>query len=250
MGKKERRVAGGAEIGHPDALRKETGMEQLKAVRQGQVKHPSAPRSAPLEKDLPIRIMTHGLMHGGINLITAGSDGRPDEGEKIGGASAEPPDHFLYCFFCNMQDGALPTGMNGADDLPYRICKENRYTVGRFDAEGGTWPVGHNGVECRRVFHIQRLPAINTPYSVLMDLVHQQKLRDGNPESRRNPFEIPTDMILVVPLAGAYIQTGKGPSADAALPCAEGMNHKIHPICGAARQILYRLLLGDAELSR
>jgi len=71
----------------------------------------------------------------GGDFITAGTDGRTDRREEIGGLAAVFILHTADGFLGDAGERAAPAGVNGGNDAVFRVDKENGHAISGLDAE-------------------------------------------------------------------------------------------------------------------
>jgi len=71
----------------------------------------------------------------GGDFVAAGTDGRTDSGQEIGGFAAELELHTADGFLGDAGEGAAPAGVNGGDRALFWVDEQNRNAIGGLDAE-------------------------------------------------------------------------------------------------------------------
>ena len=119
----------------------------LKSVHPNEVKHPSVPVRAGVQKRRAACKMPHGPVHRAIHFITAGTDGRADSDKDILLSGAKFPDKGINNLPGNIQGSAFPARMYRSDNMPPYVNQENWHTIRCLDYKGHTRPVGQQGIE-------------------------------------------------------------------------------------------------------
>ncbi len=235
-------VAGGAEVAVVDIFGEQTGGHELRTIG-----------SAKIEVDVFRRWLVTGRLHVeplqrigffagaglieivrgigelrgelgnevGGNLVAAGTDGRADGGEKIGGLAAKFELHAADSFLGDAGERAAPTGMDGGDSAVLRINKKYGHAVGGLDGEELAGAIGGGSVAFARVGSCLR----ENPDQVRVDLPQGNEVEIACPERSLKTAAIFDDVFGGVPFHKAEVEDFFGfQGADAAGAGAEAVD--------------------------
>ncbi len=235
-------VAGGAEVAVVDIFGEQTGGHELRTIG-----------SAKIEVDVFRRWLVTGRLHVeplqrigffagaglieivrgigelrgelgnevGGNLVAAGTDGRADGGEKIGGLAAKFELHAADSFLGDAGERAAPTGVDCGDSTFFWINQEYGHAVSGLDGEELAGAIGGGSVAFAGVGG--RLG--ENANQVRVDLFERNEFEIGGTESRLKAPAIFEDVFAGVPFHEAEIEDFFGfEGADAAGAGAEAVD--------------------------
>jgi len=223
VAEKEVEMAGGAEIRREDILVAEAGGEELGAIGFGQIEADVSRRGLMARGHHVEPLKGVGLFASArlvevvgcigklrrelrdefrADFVAAGANAGADGGEKVGRIRMKAGVEFADSFFEDAGEGATPTGVDGGDDLFFRIDEKDRNAIGGLNGDEKTGSLGKRSVPLARFFG----SGSEGPDDGRMDLLQGNKREFFSAERGLEFFAVRKDVFTGVPIGKAKVE--------------------------------------------